>query len=110
MYTIAAFPFSGEPKYTDMAATEAHKCAIFNKIGKSFKVLSKLEPTANTAESKNAYLIYKPLPIYVIKTDLMQYLSSVYFVRQPLHVSDIFVAHHQEVYGIYTTVGTCCAF
>ena len=48
--------------------------------------------------------------IYVIKTDLMHYLSSVYFVNQPLHVSAIFVAHHQEVYCIYTTTGTCCAF
>ena len=25
----------------------------------------------------------------------MHYLSSVYFVNQPLHVSRIFVAHHQ---------------
>ena len=28
----------------------------------------------------------------------MQYLSSVYFVNQILHFSDLFVAHHQEVY------------
>jgi hypothetical protein len=40
----------------------------------------------------------------------MHYLSSVYFVHQPLHVSGIFVAHHQGVYCIYTTVGMCCAF
>ena len=40
----------------------------------------------------------------------MQYLSSVYFVNQPLQVSDIFVAHHQKVYCIYTTIGTCCDF
>jgi hypothetical protein len=40
--------------------------------------------------------------IYVIKTNLMHYLSSVYFVNQPLHVSGILVAHHQEVYCIYT--------
>jgi len=26
----------------------------------------------------------------------MHYLSSVYFVNQPVHVSGIFVAHHQE--------------
>ena len=31
------------------------------------------------------------------------------FCHQPPHVSGIFVAHHQEVYCIYTTVGTCCA-
>jgi len=47
--------------------------------------------------------------IYVIKTSLMHYLSSVYFVNQPLHVSGIFVAHHLEVYGIYATICTCCA-
>jgi len=48
--------------------------------------------------------------IYVIKTNLMYYLSSVYFVNQPLHVSGIFVAHHQEAYCIYTTTGTCCIY
>ena len=31
----------------------------------------------------------------------MHYLSSVYFVNQPLHVSGIYVAHHQEVYCTY---------
>jgi hypothetical protein len=41
----------------------------------------------------------------------MHYLSSVYFIHQHLHVSDIFVAHHQEVYYIYIyTIGTCCGF
>ena len=40
----------------------------------------------------------------------MHYLSSVYFVNQLLHVSGIFVAHRQEVYCIYTTICTCCAF
>jgi len=44
-----------------------------------------------------------------MKTKLNHYLSSVYFVSQPLHASGIFVAHHQEVYCIYTTIGTCCA-
>jgi len=37
----------------------------------------------------------------VINTNLMQYLSAVYLVNQPLHVSGIFVAHHQEVHYIY---------
>ena len=40
----------------------------------------------------------------------MRYLSSVYFVSQYLHVSGISVAFHHEVYCVYTTVGTCCAF
>ena len=39
--------------------------------------------------------------ICVIKTNLVHYVSSVYFVSQPLHVSGMFVAHHQEVYYIY---------
>jgi len=46
----------------------------------------------------------------VMKSNLMQYLTSVYFVNQPLHGSDIFVAHHHEVYCIYTTICTYCAF
>ena len=39
--------------------------------------------------------------INVMKTNLMYYLSSVYFVNQRLHVSGVFVTHHQEVYYIY---------
>ena len=30
----------------------------------------------------------------------MYYLSYVYFVSQPIHVSAIFVAHYKEVYCI----------
>ena len=48
--------------------------------------------------------------IRVMETNLIHYLSSVYFVSQPLHVSGIFVAHHQEVYSIYRKIGTCYAF
>jgi hypothetical protein len=51
-----------------------------------------------------------PRYILVMKTNLMHYLSSVYFVSQPLHVSGIFVTHHQEVYFICTTIGNWRAF
>jgi len=37
-----------------------------------------------------------------MKTNFMHYLSSVYFLNQPLHVSAVFVTHHQQVYTIYT--------
>jgi len=47
--------------------------------------------------------------IYIIKTNLMHYLSSVYCASQPAHVSGTLVAHRQEVYCIYTTIGACCA-
>ena len=40
------------------------------------------------------------------KTNLTHCLSSVYFANQPLHVSGIFVAHHQEVYCIYMYIYT----
>jgi len=40
----------------------------------------------------------------------MHCLSSAYFIDQPLRVLGIFVAHHQEVYCIYTKNSTCCAF
>jgi len=32
-----------------------------------------------------------------MKTNLMSYLSSIYFVGQRPHVSGLFVAHHREV-------------
>ena len=35
----------------------------------------------------------------------MHHLSSVYFVSQPVHVSGVFVAHHQEVHYIYPDDG-----
>jgi hypothetical protein len=40
----------------------------------------------------------------------MQCVASANFVNQPLHVSGIFVAHHQEVYSICTTIGAYVAF
>ena len=33
---------------------------------------------------------------------MLQYISSVYFVNQLPHVLGIFIAHHQEVYCIYS--------
>ena len=45
-----------------------------------------------------------------MKTTLMHNLSAVYFINQPLHISGIFVAHHQDVYYIYTIIGTYCGF
>jgi len=43
--------------------------------------------------------------IRVTRTNLMHHLSSVYFISQPLNVSGISVAHHQEVYYIYIYTG-----
>jgi hypothetical protein len=39
--------------------------------------------------------------IPINKTNFIHYLSSVYFMYQPVHVSDVFIAHHQEVHHIY---------
>jgi len=39
---------------------------------------------------------------------LIHNLSFAYFIDQPLHVSGIFIAHHQEV--LYTPIGMYCAF
>jgi len=48
--------------------------------------------------------------IRVKKTNLMHYLSSVYFVNQLLHISGVIIAHHQEVHCIYTAIGTFVLF
>jgi hypothetical protein len=31
----------------------------------------------------------------------MHYLSLIYFIKQPSHASDVFIAHHQEVFALY---------
>jgi hypothetical protein len=36
-----------------------------------------------------------------MKTHLMYYLSLIYYLKQPLHVSGVFIAHHQEVFTVY---------
>jgi len=61
---------------------------------------------------KEMQIIFCAIHIFVcvIKTKLMHYLSLVYFVIQPLHDLGVFVAHHQKVYYIYTTIGTCCIY
>ena len=49
------------------------------------------------------------LSIFVYrKTNLMYNLSSVYSVRQTLHVSGLSIAHHQAVHRTYTTIGIKC--
>jgi hypothetical protein len=40
------------------------------------------------------------LVFFVMKANQMHYLPLTYFVIQPLHVSGMFVAHHQEVFTI----------
>jgi hypothetical protein len=42
----------------------------------------------------------------------MHYLSLIYFANKPLHVSGMFIAHHQEVFTVYvqTAVRTCYMF
>ena len=47
--------------------------------------------------------------IRVKETNLMWYLSTVYFVNRPLRVLGEFMAHQQEVHRIYTT-DTYCSF
>jgi hypothetical protein len=39
--------------------------------------------------------------IFVMKINLMHYLSLIYFIKHPLNVSGVFIAHHQEVFTVY---------
>jgi hypothetical protein len=36
-----------------------------------------------------------------MKTNWTHYFSLSYFVKKPLHVSGVFIAHHQEVFTVY---------
>jgi hypothetical protein len=37
---------------------------------------------------------------YVVKTNYMHYLSSIYFVSQPLHISGAFIANNWELFTV----------
>jgi hypothetical protein len=39
--------------------------------------------------------------IFIMKTNLMNYLSLIYFFNKPLHVSGVFITHNQEVFTVY---------
>jgi hypothetical protein len=36
-----------------------------------------------------------------MKTNLTHYVSLNNFFKKPLHVSGVFIAHHQEVFAVY---------
>jgi hypothetical protein len=36
-----------------------------------------------------------------MQTNLVHYLPLIYFIIQPLHVSGVFIDHHQEVFTVY---------
>jgi hypothetical protein len=42
-----------------------------------------------------------------MKTNLMHYLSLIYFIKQPLHVSGVFIAHHQDVFTVHVQQLVC---
>ena len=82
----------------------------FPDLTRSRHKLDHSHPSNTMAGNKWSCTFTSPIRLYgrVLKTKSMHYLSSVYLVNQPLHVSRIFVVHHQEVYCIYTTIGKCC--
>jgi hypothetical protein len=38
---------------------------------------------------------------FVMKTNLMHYISLIYFVKKPLNGSGVVIAHLQEVFTVY---------
>jgi hypothetical protein len=36
-----------------------------------------------------------------MKSNVMHYFSLIYLIKQLLHVSDLLIAHHQEVFTVY---------
>jgi hypothetical protein len=81
-------------------------------LGKTCDLMSLIiADTANHSHyTGSVFYVLLARYICVMKTNLMHYLSSVYFFNQPLHVSGISVAHHQEVYCMYTTFTNCCIY
>jgi hypothetical protein len=69
------------------AAQLSVRCDV-NSVAEEGRLLDK-----NGIQSVGAVLVVTLL--CVMKTNFRHYLSSVYFVHQPLHVSGIFVVYHQ---------------
>jgi len=88
--------------------------AILKKINKNASILNVTSFMINTTRCEmylNFMFCWPYISIYSCKENQLDaLLSSVYFVNQPLHVSGVFIAHHQEVHFIYTTNATYCAF
>jgi len=77
-------------------------CLAENRLASQESVLHGVSSFLILQKDLEIPLSIEELLSCVIKTNYTHYLSSVYFVNQPLHVSSIFVAHHQEVYCICT--------
>jgi hypothetical protein len=49
-------------------------------------------------------MFYVPLTVHIDnlcnETNLMHYLSLIYLIKNPLHISGMFTAHHQEVFTV----------
>jgi hypothetical protein len=92
---------------TQPAATQNREivtCLIPAKLITAVTFTLKSGPECTTKCVECSYvLLAAPLSIYACnEANLMHYLSSVYSITVPLHVSGLLVAHHQEV-----TVYTC---
>jgi hypothetical protein len=62
------------------------------------KIIKQVKPQDIASHSLN---IVSKNQIFVMKTNLMHYLALIYFIKQPLHGSGLFIAHHQEVFTVY---------
>jgi hypothetical protein len=56
--------------------------------------------------------VNEKIELFIMAISQMCNLSSIYFVTQPLHVSGMFTAHHQEVFTVYVqklvrVIGLC---
>jgi hypothetical protein len=47
-------------------------------------------------------IYYKLKELFVMKTNQMHYSSLIYFVNKPLHVSGMFIFHHQKAVTVHT--------
>jgi hypothetical protein len=77
-------------------------------LGQYFILLKILHENCSDMISKpNDYLKYKK--IFACKeAKLMHYLSSIYPVTKPLHLSELLAAPYQELAMRNVTIGTCC--
>jgi hypothetical protein len=70
---------------------------VYPTSNQRFVTSQKNEDLKYTNEAWNFITVFKLVVRACNETKLMHYLSSLYWVTAPLHVSGLLVAHHQEV-------------
>jgi hypothetical protein len=95
--------------YLQISRSHIHSYLYFGVFNITFLDHFPVSPKCSPCHTHFFLMFCLPciLIIFVMKTNLMHYLSLIYFITQPLHVYGIFIAHHEEVFTVYVQQLVC---